>query len=346
MDTPLLSKGSPDSGRYGGHAKRLALLAMAGAISGFLLGLGAQVVLTQGGHVNLDVLSVWPQLSGIAIGIAWALVKLPTRYRKWEKLFTIGLALVALMLALSILAPPASAQVPCDVLVTIEGRTSSLIETTRDAPLLIDLDTTSEIHFAAFSEGTVDGIVEVVVISVTPFNVLVEPRGTVVYYDQISGGASSTLLSIERSGPTGFVATAPGFRSPILPLGLVELSIIVNEISSGELRSVCSHTAWIQPVARPATNRIGLLGAAACAVGLAGIGIVRTGRLSLDQSSEDQLSEDQLSDDTSQPTPTVTVNPDEGSSEISTDDRRPVTAICVAVAPGETITTLTEDNPS
>jgi hypothetical protein len=347
MDTTLLSKGSPDSRRYGGHSKRIALLAMAGAISGFLLGLGAEVVLAQGGHVNLDVLWAWPQLSGIAIGIAWALVKLPTRYRKWEKLFTIGLALVALVLALFILAPPASAQVPCDpvvtdVVVTIEGRSSSLFETTRDAPLLIDLDTAGVIGFAASTEEVTDGVVEVVVDSVTPFNPIVEPGGTVVYYDQISGGASSALLSIERSGPTGFVATAPGgFTSPILPLGLVELSILLDELSSGELRSVCSHTAWIQPVARPATNRIGLLGTAACAVGLAGIGVVRTGRNRLDQSSEDQLS-----DDTSQPTPTVTVTPGQGSSEITTDDRRPVTAISVAVAPGRTITTLTEDNPS
>jgi hypothetical protein len=346
MDTTLLSKGTPDSRRYSGHAKRLALLAMVGAISGFLVGLGAQVVLTQGGHVNPDVLGGWPQLSGIAIGIAWALVKLPTRYRKWEKLFTIGLALVALVLALFILAPPASAQVPCDVVatdvvVTIEGRTSSLFETTRDAPLLIDLDTTSEIRFAASAEGLADGIVEVVVVSVTPFSLLVEPDGTVVYYDQISGGASSTLLRIERSGPTGFVATAPGFTSPILPLGLVELSIIVDELSSGVLSSVCSHKAWIRPVARPATNRIGLLGAGACAVGLAGIGAVRTGRLRLDQSSEDQLS-----DDTSQPTPPVTVTPDEGSSEITTDDRRPITAIRIAADPGRTTTTLTEDNPS
>ena len=345
MDTPLLSKGSRDSHRYGGGAKRLALLATAGAIFGFLLGFGAQVVMTQGGHVDLDVLSVWPQLSGIAIGIAWALVKLPTRYRKWEKLFTVGLALVALVLALFILAPPpASAQVPqvpCDVVVTIEGRTSSLIGTTRDAPLRIDLDTTSEIHFAASAEGIDDGIVEVVVVSVTPFNLLVDPGGTVVYYDQISGGASSTLLSIERSGPTGFVATAPGYRSPIFPLGLIELSIIVEEPSSGVRSSVCSHTAWIHPVARPATNRTGLLGTAACAVGLAGIGAVRTGRLRLDRSSAEQLS-----DDTSQPTPTVTVTPDEGSSEITTDDRRPITAIRVAVAPGATITTLTEDNPS
>jgi hypothetical protein len=206
---------------------------------------------------------------------------------------------------------------------------------------LIDLDTTSEIRFAASAEGIDDGVVEVVVVSVTPFNLLVERGGTVVYYDRISGGESSTVLSIERSGPTGFVATAPGFRSPILPLGLVELSITVEELSSGVLRSVCSHTAWIQPVARPATNRIGLLGTAACAVGLAGIGAVRTSRLRLDQSSEDQQS-----NDTSQPTPTVTVTRGERSSEITTDDRRPVTAIRIAVAPGATTTTLTEDSPS
>jgi hypothetical protein len=56
--------------------------------------------------------------------------------------------------------------------------------------------------------------------------------------------------------------------------------------------------------------------------------------------------EAQPSDGTPPPTPTVTVTPDEGSYEITTDDRRPVTAIRVAVDPGRTTTTLTEENPS
>ena len=46
------------------------------------------------------------------------------------------------------------------------------------------------------------------------------------------------------------------------------------------------------------------------------------------------------------PTPTVTVTPDEGSNEITTDDRQPVTAIRVAVDPDRTTTTLTEEKPS
>jgi len=54
----------------------------------------------------------------------------------------------------------------------------------------------------------------------------------------------------------------------------------------------------------------------------------------------------QPSDGTPPPTPTVTVTPDEGSHEITTDDRRPVTAIRVAVDPGRTTTTLTEEKPS
>jgi hypothetical protein len=45
------------------------------------------------------------------------------------------------------------------------------------------------------------------------------------------------------------------------------------------------------------------------------------------------------------PTPTVTVTPDVGSNEITTDDRQPVTAIRVAVDPDRTTTTLTEEKP-
>lgn len=52
------------------------------------------------------------------------------------------------------------------------------------------------------------------------------------------------------------------------------------------------------------------------------------------------------SDGTPPPTPTVTVTPDEGSNEITTGDRQPVTAIRVAADPGRTTTTLTEEKPS
>ena len=130
--------------------------------------------------------------------------------------------------------------------------------------------------------------------------------------------------------------------------------------SSDQLVKVCDETAWIRFVAKPVSNPPGWIGIGLVALGLGGFGGLFRAKAAPRPPSpvepgpeprrpivEEPAQEPRIpSDATPPPTPTVTVTPDEGSHKIKTDDRQPVTAIRVAVDPGSTTTTLTEEKPS
>ncbi len=247
--------------------QRRIVLAGLGALSGLLVGLGAAIILTQGGHVRIDLEIGFPFVA-IIIGAVVGFLDLP---KSGNRILAAGIALVTLALGGFSLIPPASAQVGCDVAVSIDGTTTSLFDTSAEDPLVIDLSSTNEISFEATAEDVEQGTVEVSVLSVSPLGFLIEPGGTVLYFAGIdSTGTVRSTLQINKSGPTGFVITGQGYKSPILPLGRVELGIIVQDTSSGPPVKLCDEPAWIRFVAQPASNTTGWIAMGLTALGLAG----------------------------------------------------------------------------
>ncbi len=335
--------------------QRRIVLAGLGALSGLLVGLGAAIILTQGGWIDQEI--GFPVVA-IIIGAVVGFLDLP---KTGNRILAVGIALVTLALGGFSFLPPASGQSGCEVVVSIDGTTTNLFDTSAEDPLVINLDSTSEISFEATAADVERGTVEVSVLSVSPLGFLIERGGTVLYFAGIdSTGTVQSTLQINKSGPTGFVIVGQGYESRILPVGLVELGIVVQDTSTSRPDNVCDETAWIRFVAKPVSNRIGLIGIGLVALGLGGFGglfrvkeawrppsTVEPGPEPRPPIFKEPAQEPRIpSDATPPPTPTVTVTPDEGSNEITTDDRQPVTAIRVAADPGSTTTTLTEEKPS
>ena len=349
--------------------QRRIVLGGLGALSGLLVGLGAAIILTQGGWIDPEI--GFPVVA-IIIGAVVGFLDLP---KIGNRVLAVGIALVTLALGGFSFLPPASGQSGCEVVVSIDGTATSLFDTSAEDPLVINLDSTSEISFEATAAGVERGTVEVSVLSVSPLGFLIEPGGTVLYFAGIdSTGTVRSPLQINKSGLTGFVIVGQGYESRILPVGRVELGIIVQDTSSG--RSACDETAWIRFVAKPVSNLIGWIAMGSTALGLAGFTVLFRAKAAPRPPSpvepgpeprppifEEPAQEPRIPSDATPPstptvtvtpdkgskpppTPTVTVTPDEGSHEITTDDRQPVTAIRVAADPGSTTTTLTEEKPS
>ena len=110
-----------------------------------LSSIGAQIVLTQGGHIDVDLALGLPGF-GLLFGALLGLIDLP---RAANRLVGWGIAGMAVAVAVFGVVPPATAQAQCDVTVTIGGIPTSLARTSQDAPLPIDLDTTRQIAFGA-----------------------------------------------------------------------------------------------------------------------------------------------------------------------------------------------------
>ena len=245
--------------------QRRIVLAGLGALSGLLVGLGAAIILTQGGWIDPEI--GFPVVA-IIIGAVVGFLDLP---KTGNRILAVGIALVTLALGGFSLIPPASGQVPCNVAVSIDGTTTNLFDTSAEHPLVINLDSTSEISFEATAPDVERGTVEVSVLSVSPLGFLIERGGTVLYFAGIdSTGTVRSTLQINKSGPTGFVITGQGYKSPILPLGRVELGIIVQDTSSGPPVKLCDEPAWIRFVAQPASNTTGWIAMGLTALGLAG----------------------------------------------------------------------------
>ncbi len=251
-----------ETNRFG----RRLLLVLIGAGSGLLSGIGAQIVLTQGGHVDADVALGLPGL-GLIFGALLGLIDLP---RVANRLVAFGVAGVTVAVAVFGVVPPATAQASCEVTVTIGDTSVPLSATSPDAPLVIDLDTTREIVFRAEAPGIGEGFATVVVRSVMSVDLSGLSDEPQLLSRRLRNERIDTSLTIDGSGPTGFVVQGENYTSPIIPLGIIELGVAVFDDDLGTAQPFCAGVAWIRLVATPITNLTGLYGLGASVLGLLG----------------------------------------------------------------------------
>ena len=251
-----------ETNRFG----RRLLLVLIGAFSGLLSGVGAQIVFTQGGHVDAGIALGLPGL-GLIFGALLGLIDLP---KVANRLVAFGVAGVTVAVAFFGVVPPATAQAPCEVTVTIGDTSVPLSATSPDAPLVIDLDTTREIAFRAVAPGIGEGFATVVVRSVMSVNLSGLSDEPQLLSRRLRNEQIEASLTIDGSGPTGFVVQGENYTSPIVPLGVVELGIAVFGGDPGAARPFCDGVAWIRLVATPITNLTGVYGLGASVLGLLG----------------------------------------------------------------------------
>ena len=123
--------------------QRRIVLAGLGALSGLLVGLGAAIILTQGGWIDPEI--GFPVVA-IIIGAVVGFLDLP---KIGNRILAVGIALVTLALGGFSFLPPASSQSHCEVAVSIDGTTTNLFDTSAEHPLVINLGSTNEISFEA-----------------------------------------------------------------------------------------------------------------------------------------------------------------------------------------------------
>ena len=243
-------------------ARRLART-LVGAVGGLIGGVGATLVLTQSGRVDVDLAS-GVSLAAVVAGAAVGFVEPPP----WiERAIAVAVCAGTVVVVVVGAGAPASAQDTCSVSVSIDGVDHDLGGTRRDEPIVIDVGAEPTLTFEARAPGVERGVVEVVVAEVTPFGSVRPPGDQVVFFEPIADGAASGRLRVETAGWTGFEIVADRYRTPLVPLGLVELDVDVVDLDRDTAVDGCPETVWVRAVARPVANPWGQTGLAATVVG-------------------------------------------------------------------------------
>lgn len=246
-----------------------------GALGGLVGGIGATTVVLQSGRVHIDVGGP-VVLSTVIGGAVIGLIEPPAWLDR-----AIALTLIAGTILIGVIGvgQPTHAQNTCSVIVSAGDGERDLARTRPGDPFVIDVGSEPTIAFRARAPDLDHGLIEVVVVGTGPIEQIRPSGDQVVYFDEILDGEVSGSLRVVRSGVTGFRLIGDGYDSPLAPLGVVELAITVTDLdASNALVQSCPRSAWVQAVARPADNPIGLAGMGLTFVGVAVVGAAGPGR--------------------------------------------------------------------
>lgn len=241
--------------------RRGLLRALLGAFGGLLGGVGATVVLTQSGRVDVEV------ASSVALGAAvlGAVIGFAEPPRWAQRAIDVAVCAGVIAVGAFGVAPPASAQGGCSVVVSIDGVDHDLGATSRDEPLVVDVGAEPTLTFEASAPGVERGVVEIRIDGVLP---PLGPEGDrVVFIEPIVGGSASGRVVVESGGWSGFQIVGDGYRTPIVPLGLAELVVDVVDLDRGATVDGCPENVWVRAVAHPIDNPWGQAGLGATVLG-------------------------------------------------------------------------------
>ena len=247
--------------------------AVIGAMSGAIGGLGAGVVLVQGGHVGVS----WPGT------IAWGSVVLgaaigfigpePWVMRAVLVLLTIGAAFVFVRGT----AAPATAAAPapaCTANAIVDGTTVDLTSTSRSAPLSIDVDEDQIVAFRVEAPGVEHGVVDITVASISPLSSFVDVGDSVVYFDDVDDGVATGDVEIVSASDGRFHIVGERWSTSALAFGLMQLDVRVSSVTGTGTVDACRITAWVRAVASPMGNTLGRVGLGMTALGAIGLLLV------------------------------------------------------------------------
>ncbi|MDX1469499.1 MAG: hypothetical protein R3258_09155, partial [Acidimicrobiia bacterium] len=247
-----------------------------GFLFGVLGGMGASIVLTQNG--TLDVALFWQvALIPCVLAAIWAGTKTPPLLDRLVQWVTTIIAIGSIFLAML----PASAQVrECqfeawtDAESTVNGESVAAGDrvgssrTTESGPWVIDLDEGSSIFFE-IATGEELGAGRVQLESSRPLPLAQDD--TYLWTGTVSGQATDRIAVVSRDF-TGVVVESNGVQARVVEFGLMQITGQVTDNTG----TICSSTAWVRLVDEPFTNVVGLGGAGSLVIGA--VGLLRLGR--------------------------------------------------------------------